>query len=386
LPHDVLILGTSCRAAAISALRCGLRARCADYFADRDLAAVCTVLRVEPRHAGRQFVALADALPPAPWFYTGGFENHPEWVERISRRHQLWGVDAETLRAVRNPRQVAAILRRSAIPCPEMRRSAHGLPRDGTWLVKPLRSGGGRGIEPLTVENTGERRPCYFQQRIGGPSFSALFIGENAGACLIGVTRQLIGIAGSPFAYRGSIGPIPLTENLSSKLRHLGDTLTAALALRGWFGVDYILHDGDPWPVEINPRYTASLEIHELAGPRALLAEHRRACLGSAAPGEGQARRELPRSPVIAKLILYAPWPIVVPEIAAPEYESDDLFAIRSIADIPRPGSRFEPGEPVMTLLAGGENLAACQSRMTELEGKWMHRLGISIPAAPSEP
>jgi len=40
LPHDLLILGASCRAAAFSALRAGFRPRCADYFADRDLAAV----------------------------------------------------------------------------------------------------------------------------------------------------------------------------------------------------------------------------------------------------------------------------------------------------------------------------------------------------------
>ena len=45
--HDVLILGTSCRAAAFSALRAGLRPRCADYFGDRDLAAVCPVVRID---------------------------------------------------------------------------------------------------------------------------------------------------------------------------------------------------------------------------------------------------------------------------------------------------------------------------------------------------
>ena len=59
--------------------------------------------------------------------------------------------------------------------------------------------------------------------------------------------------------------------------------LASAFGLVGWFGVDYVLRDGNPWPVEINPRYTASLEIHELASGRSLLAEHRRACEGDAA-------------------------------------------------------------------------------------------------------
>ena len=45
--ETVLIIGASTRAAAFSALRAGLTPRCLDYFADRDLAAICTVDRVE---------------------------------------------------------------------------------------------------------------------------------------------------------------------------------------------------------------------------------------------------------------------------------------------------------------------------------------------------
>jgi len=376
LPQDLLIFGASSRAAAFSALRCGLRPRCADYFADRDLVAVCQVERIDPQHARRQFIALAESLPPSPWFYTGGFENHPKWVDQIARRHRLWGVDAETLRAVRDPVQVADILNQRGIACPAVRRDPRGLPRDGSWLKKPLRSGGGHGIVPLTTQNNGDSRSCYFQERIRGPSYSALFIGQKSGGRLIGVTRQLIGIADSPFAYRGSIGPLLIAGTLASKLLVLGDTLTSAFGLTGWFGVDYVLRGGNPWPVEINPRYPASLEIHELASRRALLADHRRACEGETAPQEGPGRTDLPRSRVVAKLILHATRTLVVPEIAAGHDDSHDLFAVRSIVDVPWPGTSFEPGDPVMTLLASGENPAACRSRLIELERKWMRQLG----------
>ncbi len=377
LPQDLLIFGASCRAAAFSALRCGLRPRCADYFADRDLAAVCNAERVDPRHAGRQFIALARSLPPSPWFYTGGFENHPGWVDQITRTHRLWGVGADTLRAVRDPVRVANILHASGIPFPAVRRDRHGLPRDGSWLKKPLNSGGGRGIEPLTTQNDRDAPSCYFQERIRGPSYSALFIGERAGARLVGVTRQLIGIAGSPFAYRGSIGPLSITKPLASKLHVLGNALTSAFGLAGWFGVDYILRGRNPWPVEINPRYPASLEIHELAARRALLTDHRRACEGGFGPQESQGRTGLPRPRVVAKLILHATRTLVVPEIAIREAVSNDLFAIRSIADVPWPGTSFEPGDPVMTLLASGENPAACRSRLITLERKWIRQLDL---------
>jgi uncharacterized protein len=375
LSHDLLILGASTRAAAFSALRCGLRPRCADYFADRDLAAVCAVDRIDPHRAAGEFTKLAESLAPSPWLYTGGFENHPEWVHKIARRHPLWGVDAATLRAVRDPLRVADVLARHGIPVPEARPDAHGLPHDASWLKKPLASGGGRGIEPLTACNDGDSPAHYFQERIDGPSFSALFIGDRSGVGLIGVTQQSIGIEGSPFAYRGSIGPLLITEPLDARLRWLGDALASAFKLAGWFGVDYILRDGIPWPVEINPRYTASLEIHELASGRSLLAEHQRACIESASVVETPARAVLARSRVIAKSIVYAPRRLVVPDIIPVENELDDLFAVRSIADVPWPGTCFNRGEPVMTLLAAGSDLAECRSCMIRLEQLWTKRL-----------
>ena len=378
LSHDLLILGASTRAAAFSALRCGLKPRCADYFADHDLAAVCPVDRIDHRQAARQFAELAESLAPTPWLYTGGFENHPEWIEKISRRHVLWGNDARTARAVRNPVRVADVLDRNGIPCPEVRFRSGGLPRDATWLRKPLASGGGRGIEPLTDQNDSGSAGQYYQQRIDGPSFSALFMGERSQASLIGVTRQFVGLEGSPFGYLGSIGPTPITESLASRLLSLGKALAFAFGLAGWFGVDFILRNGVPWPVEVNPRYTASLEIHELATGRSLMSEHRQACEASTNRNAAPARAHSPSTRMIAKWILHAPRRLIAPEIVLEENEPGDLFGVRSIADIPWPGTCFNTGEPVMTLMAGGANLAECKSRLIQLAQLWAERLGIS--------
>ncbi len=250
-------MGVSTRAAAFTALRCGLRPRCVDCFADRDLAAVCPVEPVgtETHQAFERWSdAFSRALGETPWFYTGGLENHPDLVERISRRHQLWGVGAEVLRAVRDPIAVARALDEAGLPAPEVRLDPSGLPRDGSWLVKPRASGGGRGIEPLKSQSGPSSLPVYFQRRVDGPSYSALFIGRAGLAHLIGITRQWIGIPGHPFAYRGSIGPCPIVPELAERLKALGNRLVAAYNLVGWFGVDYVLRDGIPWPVEVNPR------------------------------------------------------------------------------------------------------------------------------------
>ncbi len=83
-----------------------------------------------------------------------------------------------------------------------------GLPRDGSWLAKPLASGGGIGVEPLTDQEIDDPPARYYQRYIKGPSFSALFIGYGGPARLVGATRQWVGgVPGRPFAYRGGIGP-----------------------------------------------------------------------------------------------------------------------------------------------------------------------------------
>ena len=110
--ETVLIVGASTRAAAFSALRAGLKPRCLDHFADRDLMAICTVDRVEAQEGVTGLERLALGLPPGSWLYTGPLENHPDRVERISRTHRLHGNAAETLRGTRDPFRLDNLLRR----------------------------------------------------------------------------------------------------------------------------------------------------------------------------------------------------------------------------------------------------------------------------------
>ncbi len=158
----------------------------------------------------------------------------------------------------------------------------------------------------------------------------------------------------------------------------MGDRLASAFGLIGWFGVDYVLHDGVPWPVEVNPRYTASVEIHELAAGRPLLLEHRAACEGLMEP-DGGLRHEGPRrSLVVAKWVVYAPRRLVMPEIDWNRESSDRPDAIPPVADIPAPGACIEPGEPVMTLLTSGADLGSCQASSRRLRREWALRLGFT--------
>jgi predicted ATP-grasp superfamily ATP-dependent carboligase len=375
--RDILILGASTRAAAFSAIRAGLAPRCIDFFSDRDLASACPATRVNPQEGASGLAQAACGLPSAAWLYTGPLENHPELVERLSLIHPLCGNSAEMLRAVRDPLRVADVCSRAGLPHPDVRSSDKGLPRDRTWLVKPLASGGGRLIRSLDQQPPLLAEPCYYQERIAGPSFSSIYLASPVRAELIGVTRQLIGAEGLPFAYQGSIGPWPVSDRLRHALEQLGGALTAAFKLVGLFGVDYIVREDAPWPVEVNPRYTASVEVLELALGRSLIAEHLNVCIPEFGKRSHQAlaRREQSAQRAVGKAVLYSRRAFVVPDTAIDESCQRDPFAVPAIGDVPWPG-QVDAGQPLLTVFATGPDTTVCASRLARKQEHWRRRLG----------
>jgi predicted ATP-grasp superfamily ATP-dependent carboligase len=374
---DLLIVGASTRAAAYSARRAGLSPACIDLFADRDLRAIALASSIARGDYPQGLAVRAEALEPCPWMYTGGLENHPELVDRIAARRPLWGNPGAVLRRVRDPRAVAECLGRAALPCPAVRLDPCGLPRDGRWLVKPLASAGGAGILPLEpgTAASSPSRPCYYQERIEGPGFSAIFVAGPDATLLAGVTRQRLGRPGAPLAYAGSVGPWPVAHALEQQLGALGTTLAGEFGLRGLFGVDFVINSGAPWPVEVNPRYTASVEILELALGRPLLADHRRAFDPDAPLASIEAFPQ-PRPRIVGKQIVFAPAACQFPDNEPPRQLAASPFNLPELGDIPDPGTRFDPGDPVLTVFAAADHPDECLSALERRANAWTERLG----------
>ncbi len=83
---------------------------------------------------------------------------------------------------------------------------------------------------------------------------------------LIGIVRQLVGerwLGSRNFQYAGSVGPWPVSDGTRATLARIGNVLAEEFDLIGLFGVDFILDDEEVWTLEVNPRYTASVEIVE---------------------------------------------------------------------------------------------------------------------------
>jgi predicted ATP-grasp superfamily ATP-dependent carboligase len=208
---------------------------------------------------------------------------------------------------------------------------------------------------------------------------SAVFLGRRTGADLVGVTRQLVGRPGAAYGYRGSLAPWPVSSQALSRVGAAGDVLAGAFGLVGLFGVDFLLEGDCPWAVEVNPRYTASVEALELALRRPLLAGHRAACEGH--PPEPPLPSPAPVV-FVAKEVLYATADSIFDPVEDPAPADPGSFAIPEAADLPEPGTRFSAGDPVLTVFARGVTPRVALRALGEARRRWEGRLRPVEPAA----
>ena len=266
------------------AMRAGERVVAFDLFGDLDL-----------RRSGARVVTaptltlLVDAAieePASGVVYGASFENHPVLVARLAERHALLGNPPETLRAVRDPHRLAAVLG-DAFP-----RTLSTPPADRSvrWLRKPLRGGGGTRVRAWR----GGKLPAgtVVQERIDGMACSAAAVGDGRDAVVLGVTEQLVGeraFGVRGYRWCGNVVPprLPVDEH---QVRAICSCLAAAFGLRGLFGVDFVWDGERAWTLEVNPRPTASLEAIEAAYGVSVFAAHLQGCAGRL-PDAGARRR-----------------------------------------------------------------------------------------------
>jgi predicted ATP-grasp superfamily ATP-dependent carboligase len=359
------VVGASGRAAVGSLLRAGFSAWAVDLFADRDLRRTAPCTRCPADDYPAALPKLTESVTPGPVLYTGGLENHPAVVGELAARRPLWGNPPEVLNAVRDPLRLCDILHRNGFGYPRVLAPGDPMPGDGCWLRKPLRSAGGLGIRFWRPDD--ERSAShYLQEFVDGPAMSAVYASTATRCVLLGVTEQLIGepwLHALPFRYAGNIGPVAIDQALASELTLLGCRLVIGAGIRGLWGVDFILHHGRPFVVEVNPRYTAAAEVLEPADTASGLSWHA-AAFGV---GEFPPPAPTPSERVIGKAIYFAPRRLVFPQSGP--WDADlrgdfDPWRLPAFADIPEPGEVIEPGHPVLTFFAAGSTADECRSRL----------------------
>ena len=376
--NPLIIVGASARAAAFSAHRAGYTPYWLDQFGDEDLRRRFpgNVIPDYPQAA----VELIAGAPDAPFLVTGAMENHPGVLEQLCAQRKLLGNPKPVCSRVRDPSILYEALRRNRVSCPEIRTVERGRilsmpphvvsggpsPHLNDWLMKPLRSAGGIGTRHYHGQPVDAR--YYLQEYLRGDSFSAVFIGARGHCRLLGVTRQLVGLPqfhAGEFSYCGSIGPMELNDTENEQWCRIGEVLAGEFELKGLFGVDAIKRQNSIYPVEVNPRYTASVEVLERSLGCRAIKFHCDACnsrLPDCEEGGG--------GKLIGKAILFAPADLTFAERAG------DRF---SIADIPAPGTLIQQGQPILTVLANGDSIASITYSLERAAGSIYESLGVAL-------
>jgi len=235
--------------------------------------------------------------------------------------------------------------------------------------VKPLASGGGHGIARW---RGGTRLPpgTYLQERIIGTPGSVVFAADGARTAPLGLTRMLVGdraFGASGFRYCGSIlvsRADAFDEGFEGLAADIASRVTDAFRLRGVNGVDFVERGDLPYPIELNPRYTASMELVERAYGLSIFEIHARACRGELPAFDLAAARA--SGWAVGKAIVYARHDVTTGD-TQPWLEDEHL------RDIPHPGERIPRGRPVCTVFARGRDAQACHAALVK-RAQWIYR------------
>jgi predicted ATP-grasp superfamily ATP-dependent carboligase len=188
------------------------------------------------------------------------------------------------------------------------------------------------------------------------------------------VTRQLIGeswLGAHGFQYAGSIGPLSLPGNNLEIIPQIGQVLADRFELVGLFGVDLVFDGERVWPIEVNPRYTASMEICERVEGVHVIAAHVAGCTDAPFNGLQISGDVLKRAH--GKVIMFAKQDIVISEEFAAMALAEALRTHwPTLADVSPAGTRIDAGRPIFTVFADGADVDEVEqklrSRVAELE------------------
>ena len=365
----VLIAGVSTRAFALSAVAAGYSVVALDGYGDLDLCRHVTAFSLSRdfgvEYGARALVSAAQRIDCDAVSYTSNLENHPAQVLALTRGRSLWGNTPDTLRRVRDPLRLSRLLRRRGFAAPRTRST---VPASGdgrrAWLRKPRASGGGQGITPWRGGAPG--RHGVLQERIRGTPGSITFAADGHRAVPLTLTQQLIGdpnFGARPFRYCGSIlasagDPAALLDDAELETAiELAQVVTEEFELVGVNGIDFMAHRGVPWPIEVNPRPTASMELLERWHAVSVFATHVQAVHGSLPSFDLRAGRRKPGA--VGKAVLYAPRALRLGD-------TRPWLIDQNIRDIPHPGERISRGAPLCTVFAVAPDAASCYAALVQ--------------------
>jgi predicted ATP-grasp superfamily ATP-dependent carboligase len=180
---------------------------------------------------------------------------------------------------------------------------------------------------------------------------------------MLGTAVQLAGTSwlNAPgFHYCGNLLADTVNPADVARLEHLGTTLTQRCQLRGLWGLDYLRTETNELVcLEVNPRYTAAVELYEQASGEPLLHWHRLAGTDET----WKAPPAPPRHSTAAKAILYTTAAVWVPwDVNWTQLLSTGC----QLSDLPHGGEIIPAGMPLLSLVATSPSIVQAECVLKE--------------------
>ncbi len=381
---NLLVIGASARAFAASACRLGMKVNAIDLFGDQDLREVCgQVVQVPANDYPNGLPTIAATFPESPMVYTGGLENHVKVLRRLSSARTLIGNVPEAVEKVRDTTFVQDLARKNGCNYPTTFYSSSGLPKDGTYLRKPIASIGGKGIMPWLgfLEKTCANGEIW-QEFVAGVPMSASLLVSPEGIEVLSVCRQLIGRAwcrAKQFSFCGAVelSDVGSQKDMRSRLFQFASALVEKVNLTGLIGIDFVMPRKmtrnsirKPTILEVNPRPTATMELTERRTGQSQAGLHLSAN-GFPLPTNSPVL-EGGRDICWGKAVVFAEKPLYVSTSfnhhlarCASSIE-DHSFGWPMITDRPCCGTVIQAGHPISTVFASAQTPSDVLRRLRE--------------------
>ncbi|MHA1264556.1 MAG: ATP-grasp domain-containing protein [Candidatus Helarchaeota archaeon] len=384
----ILIVSFNARPIAELAKLNGLEVAIVDFWGDRDLSTfsnkVFTIFKPELKSYGvfpnqqeneEHLVDLAIEVISEnnidSVIIGSGLDDRPDLWEKLGSRVPILGSSPACIKSVRDLFTVQKLLQQKRIRFPKtvipaktenLRDLAEeiGFP----LVVKPKKSMGGVGIqlfrdpEELMKFFDSSSTRCenyYIQEYINGINISTTMIGNGDEFQVLSINEQLIGIpqcgTKMPFKYCGNIVPFKCSSDITSVITKAAREISKCFPLKGIFGIDFVLKEGRPYFMELNPRFPGSLELLPLISQINPMKLHLRVLKGYIP------KRMDEMKGIAMKCILFAKEPFITVQFKESPY----------IRDIPYPNIALKPEDPICTLIMKDKSRGPLQKRMNEL-------------------
>lgn len=385
----ILLVGASVRAAIESATKAGYCVNAFDLFADQD-----SVAAVE-QSPGSQLMKVENFESPEIVRATkycdvavllGGVETRIELVRRIGNKIRIAGTTPDCLERLHREKDVFEFLHLSNITSPSVKTKLGQNDPPELWLRKQNGSASGNGVRNVTDEDLGsEQVGSYFQQVIKGANWSATFVSigskdstgrnGNRSTFMLSHSMQLVGDARlgcGEFCYCGSIESNQLPKEQRQLMHACASAIASEFGIKGIWGIDFVTTATQVFPVDINCRMTASLEIVEPRfrgkGFSGMVDLQLQSCADDTCVADFE--RDLPAQDGLlrGKLILFN-------RFTEPIYLSSEQLhrltqlqtANLRIADIPNANEVIAAHHPMVTIKSSGEDELQLRAELFDL-------------------